>query len=547
MSEVMSEREVKVRRRLAKEFTYYAPRALAILPKPDEESGIRKLGKFKLNRAQKYIHQRLEEQLEEKGWVRAIILKGRQQGASTLIGGRFYHKTTNNVGQRTFILTHQEQATQNLFAMTKRFHEHCPAEIKAYVDRNSTKELVFPRIDSAYQVATAGSKGVGRSATLTNVHGSEVAFWENGEGHLGGLFQAVPLARGTEIILESTAKGVGNVFHKEWVKAEKGEGDFIAIFVPWFWQDEYKRALPDGFVLSDDRSSVPEGELTEVEYANLHRCDSRQMYWRRMKIIELGTGDEGYWKFKEEYPATADEAFQSSSGSSFLSRRSVLQARKNNVSTHGQLIIGVDPAGDTEGADRFIIVRRMTRRIFNPERLHKLNTQQAARRVHAIIKRERPAKVFIDVGGLGKGVFDALMEMPGTQGIVEPVNFGSKAYDEETYVNRKAEMAWELKAWLEDEGGANIPDDDDFQGDLLSSQADYPDRNQRKQLKSKKWMKSKGMRSPDYFDAACLTFAAPVAAMSNSGTFSSATEFNPMADADTFGHQGSPEFDPLEF
>ena len=35
---------------------------------------------FTLNRAQIYIHERLEMQLKEKGKVRAIILKGRQQG-----------------------------------------------------------------------------------------------------------------------------------------------------------------------------------------------------------------------------------------------------------------------------------------------------------------------------------------------------------------------------------------------------------------------------------------------------------------------------------
>lgn len=547
MTETTKEKEMRVRRRLASDFLYYAPRALAILPKPDD-TGVRRLKKFEFNTAQEYIHQRMEEQRERVGYVRAIILKGRQQGASTYVGGRFYHKTTNNTGQRTFILTHQEQATQNLFAMTARYHENCPAAVRPLTGKNNAKELTFPALDSQYQVATAGSKGVGRSATLTNVHGSEVAFWENGEEHLSGLFQAVPLAPGTEIVLESTAKGVGNVFHSEWVKAEKGESDFIAIFVPWFWQPEYRRRLPKDFELSEDLESVPEGELTEYEYAKAYKLDHAQMYWRRMKIIELGTGDEGYWRFKEEYPATPDEAFQSSTGQSFLSRRAVVKARKSTVATHGSLIIGVDPAGDTAGADRFIIIRRMTRRLFNPERLKGLNTMQAARRIHSIIKQERPVKVFIDVGGLGKGVFDALMEMQGTHGIVEPVNFGSAAYDSENYVNRKAEMAWEFKAWLEDEAGANIPDDDEIQGDLLSSQADDPDRNQRKQLKSKKWMRSKGLKSPDFFDASCLTFAAPVVAMGMNRAGNSSTDFDPLADqggGNDWQGNSNVNFDPL--
>lgn len=547
MTEQMSERERRNRARLATDYLYYAPRCLAILPKPDDQ-GRRVLKKFEMNPAQLYMHERMEEQKARTGMVRALILKGRQQGASTLIGGRFYHKTANNVGQRTFILTHAEQATQNLFDMTKRYHENCPAPVRPYTGNSNAKEMIFPRLDSRYQVSTAGSKGAGRSATLTNVHGSEVAFWEKGEEHLSGLLQAVPYAPGTEVILESTANGVGNFFHKEWVKAEKGEGDFIAIFVPWFWQQEYRRKAPEGFELRTSKESVPEGELTEYEYAKAFKLDNDQMFWRRMKIIELGTGDEGFYMFKQEYPATADEAFLTSSGHSFMPRSAVVKARKSDVATKGALIIGVDPAGDSDNADRFIIIRRMTRRLFNPERLVKLSTTQAARRLLTIIKAERPAKMFIDVGGLGKGVFDALMDYPGTHGIVEPVNFGEAAFDSETYVNRKAEMAWEFKEWIQDVGGANIPDDDEFQADILASVADEPDRLQRKRLRSKVWMRSKGLRSPDYFDASCLTFAAPVGGRAVASTINSSTDFDPLAGSfDASQFSSNVDFDPLDF
>ena len=45
-----------------------------------------KVEPFLFNRAQKYIHERLEAQRAACGRVRALILKGRQQGCSTLIG-----------------------------------------------------------------------------------------------------------------------------------------------------------------------------------------------------------------------------------------------------------------------------------------------------------------------------------------------------------------------------------------------------------------------------------------------------------------------------
>ena len=83
-----------------------------------------------LNRSQFYLHQRLEEQRKEKGRVRALVLKARQVGISTYIGGRKYWRTTHGRGLRAFILTHLDVASENLFDIAKRFHDNCPASFK---------------------------------------------------------------------------------------------------------------------------------------------------------------------------------------------------------------------------------------------------------------------------------------------------------------------------------------------------------------------------------------------------------------------------------
>ena len=521
-----TDRERAVRARLRDDFAYYAPRCLHIMTKPDVH-GHAQIVPFRFNAAQRYIHKRIEQQRADTGMVRAIILKGRQQGASTYTEGRFYWKTTNNEGQKTYILTHKDEATQNLFTMVERYHDNAPQFVKPHVSSNNKKEMVFDVLDSRYQVATAGAKGAGRSATLINVHGSEVGYWENAQSHLGGMLQAVPLARGTEVILESTANGVGNVFHNQWKLAESGQSDFIAIFVPWFWQEEYARPVPDDYQINSDRETVPEGELTEEEYKDAYELTDEQIYWRRKKIIELGGGDEGFFEFKKEYPATADEAFQASTRGSLLSLRSVVRARKSNVATEGPLIIGVDPAGDGENSDRTAIVRRRTRRIFGIQTFNKLNTMQIAAHIHKIIREEKPAKVFIDVGGLGVGIVDRLLELPGTAGIVVPVNFGESALEPDRYTNRKGEMAWSLKEWMDDPGGANIPDTDEVQADFLATPPDDPDSNNRRRLKDKKWVRKHAGFSPDIFDAACLTFAMPV----GSGVMvqgNTSTDFDPL-------------------
>lgn len=516
-----------VRSRLKEDFSYYAPRCLKIITKPDQHGKV-SIVPFHFNSAQQYIHKRVEEQRARWGYVRAMILKGRQQGASTYTEGRFYWKTTNNKGEKTFILTHIAEATSNLFAMVERYHNNAPIHMRPHVGRANAKELVFDVLDSRYQVSTAGAKGAGRSATLTNVHGSEVAFWEKAETHLAGLLQAVPLAKGTEVILESTANGIGNVFHKQWVMAERGESDFIPIFVPWFWQNEYARPLPEDFEVSHQAEEVPEGELTEYEYQDAFRLSDEQTYWRRMKIAELGGGDDGYFLFKQEYPTTADEAFQSSQvGNSLNKRRYVIKARKSDATSPGALIIGVDPGGEGEGGDPTGIIRRRGVRAFDPQLFTKLNPSQIAALCWRIIQKDKPFRMFVDVGGLGSGVVSALLEMEGTAGVVIPINFGEAALEPDLYLNRRAEMHWNVRDWLEDPAGVNIPDDDQLQADLLASVIAPANSKQQRQLRSKEWMRSKGIRSPNLADALALTFALPVNAM-NAGQGNAYSDFDPL-------------------
>jgi hypothetical protein len=185
---------------------------------------------LRFNRAQQYIHERLEDQKRRTGKVRALILKGRQQGCSTYVSARYYHASSWRKGVRTFILTHEDAATQNLFEMVNRYHENCPQFVRPSTGAANAKELLFDVLDSGYKVGTAGTKGVGRSSTVQLFHGSEVAFWKNAETHAAGVLQAVPNEDGTEVILESTANGIGNFYHQNWLAAERGEGDFIAIW-----------------------------------------------------------------------------------------------------------------------------------------------------------------------------------------------------------------------------------------------------------------------------------------------------------------------------
>ena len=482
--------------RLRDDFPEYAERCLRIRAKSGS------IVPLELNRAQRYVHERLEEQRAKTGRVRALLLKARQQGFSTYIGGRFYWRASLNRGVRVFILTHEQDATDNLFEMVGRYHEHSP--LKPSTGASSAKELLFDRLDSGYSVGTAGSKAVGRSKTVQLFHGSEVAFWPNAPTHFAGVVQAIPDLPDTEIVLESTANGVGGEFHERWQQAEAGLGDYIAIFVPWFWSDEYQRPVDPGFTLDDD----------EADYAEAYDLTLEQMAWRRAKLAEL----KDPLLFKQEYPATAAEAFQTTGHDSFIKADAVLRARKATCQGHGPLVGGADPA--RFGDDRFSIALRRGRKLAYLESRSKLDVVQGANWVRQVIDEHKPKRMFVDVGGLGAGVVDILHSWGAPYDvIVVAVNFGSEPYEPAPkdidgrtmagYRNRRAEMWGKSRDWLDDVGGADIPDKDSLQADACGPAYKY-DVNQRVLLESKEDMRKRGLRSPDEWDAIALTFAEPV-------------------------------------
>lgn len=216
------------RQRFKDDFILYARENLKIRAK----SG--RIVPLSLNTAQRHIHAALEKQLRETGRVRAVILKGRQQGCSTYVEARFYWKVTHSMGMRAFILTHLDEASRNIYQIARRFHDHCAPGMKAQTQAANSRELFFGRLDSGYQVGTAKSQGIGRGATLQFFHGSEVAFWSNAEEHMQGALQAVPDIGGTEIILESTSSGAEGFFYKLATEAAEGKSEYQLIFIPWY-------------------------------------------------------------------------------------------------------------------------------------------------------------------------------------------------------------------------------------------------------------------------------------------------------------------------
>lgn len=484
---------------IREDFPSYAEHALRINTKKGE------VVPLKLNRAQLYIHSRLEQQRAEKGLVRAIILKGRQQGASTYIEGRFYWRITGEFGKKAYILTHRDEATENLFNMTKRYNDNCPSSLRPHTKLENAKELFFDRIDCRYSVATAGGKEAGRSGTGQYFHGSEVAFWPNAEKHMSGIGQVIPMAEDTEIILESTGNGIGNFFHKTCIDAMQGRSDYIFIFTPWFWDDDYQRPCPIDIQWDDD----------ELEYQLTFGLSDRQMYWRRMKIIDEFKGDTTL--FDQEYPATPEMAFLAGTKDSLISPLLTARAcfnRKIEGNEIAPIIIGVDPA--EYGEDESSITVRQGRVILHREDHTNEGNEQIAGRVVRLIDRFRPDAVNVDVTGVGTGV-EAFLSSSVKDTPINRIHFGGKAIEAEKYRTRADEMWARTKEWLLDEPASLPAGDHQLKSELTSRKYRY-DASRRLTIESKEDMKKRGLRSPGRADSLVLTFAVDVRPRQKTGT-----------------------------
>ena len=168
------------------------------------------------------------------------------------------------------------------------------------------------------------------------------------------------------------------------------------------------------------------------------------------------------------------------------------------------VVLGIDPA--RFGDDRSVVFRRQGRQAFKPVVYRGIDNMELAARVANLIEEHDPDAVFCDAGA-GSGVIDRLRQLD--YDVIE-IPFGGKAMKPEQYINRRSEMWWLMKQWIE-EGGA-IPNDVALKQELATPIYWY-DNVGRRVLESKDQIKKRlqGAGSPDLADALALTFALPVA------------------------------------
>jgi len=274
-----------------------------------------------------------------------IVLKARQVGITSYIAARFFVQTITRKGTLTMQVARDRESAEEIFRIVHRFWDNLPEEWQKGMlktSHSSARELVFPRLDSAYTVASA-DENAGRGRTIQNLHCTEVSRWgREGAEALASLRAAV--VPGGEIVLESTANGAWGQFYEEWQRAE--ETGYTAHFFPWWYEESYVAETGPSLLL-----------LTEEETALVkeHGLTSGQIAWRRQQWASLRG------RAAQEFAEDAVSCFRASGECAFeleaveLAERGAgepLEVRENRrlriwlpAQPGREYVIGADPAG----------------------------------------------------------------------------------------------------------------------------------------------------------------------------------------------------------
>jgi len=275
--------------------------------------------------------------------IRIAILKARQWGGTTITDAIMYAYASQQSNIHGMIIADDSKGSSYILGMARGIHEHMEADYPHLVPKShhsNRLELSFTGTKSIIYIDTGENEAAGQKYTLHYLHCSEVAKFHYTDTLFKGLFPAVAKVPGAFIVLESTANGSGDYWHRLVLEAQAGTSNWALFFVPWMEHEEYsipfseqeKQALLSS--LNDE-----EEVLLSMEYETIDgmlRVTPEQLNWRRRILVDEFHGDLD--SFHEMYPATIEEAFLTSGRPAFNATK--LQSMYSYVISQPQPDIG---------------------------------------------------------------------------------------------------------------------------------------------------------------------------------------------------------------
>lgn len=264
-----------------------------------------------LNAPQRRVAALLESDRLAGNPIRVIMLKARQWGGSTLV--QIYAAWIQCVHCRNWhllVCAHVKDTAANIRGMYNKVLSNYPEN---YWDGDEPPKFrPFERSVNIREIAgrncrvtigTSENQEAVRGADYAMAHLSEVAFWQDTDrkspdAFIRAVCGGIALAPNTLIVLESTANGVGNYFHAEWLRSKSGLSDKHAVMVPWYEIEIYRRPVSDAQKLWR--------EMDDYEHNLWNMGLTLEMInWYHIKRREYAS----HSMMKAEYPTDDVEAF----------------------------------------------------------------------------------------------------------------------------------------------------------------------------------------------------------------------------------------------
>lgn len=236
--------------RIRHDFTYWAFMCARIKPKTGGN-----MIPFKLNNPQIMLLNELEEMRLSETPIRLIICKARQWGGSTMV--QIYMawiQLCHMKGWYSTIVAQTKTTSARILAMYEKLIGLYPSwaldigetklQLSSYSKGSANDYAIKDNKgkminDTVIQVGTVQEPDNIRGGDVALIHYSEVGVWRDTpqrrpEDLIRSLSGGLLYRPYTMEVLESTPKGTGNFFHREWVRAKKGESNRKPFFVPWY-------------------------------------------------------------------------------------------------------------------------------------------------------------------------------------------------------------------------------------------------------------------------------------------------------------------------
>ncbi len=199
---------------------------------------------FILNDAQNELLEASNAASEDSS-IENFTLKCRRLGISTYYCADYLADAIIENGHHVRIVAQDPATLAALFRVVKTMYANLRPEIKPDSKYNSKNSLEFNDeekgvVESKFSVSTVspGEEEKGRGDTITRLHLTEIPFWKgDAETAATALCDATA---GGKISGESTAKGVGDWFHRKYVQGKNREGGIRNHFFEWWWNENYQ-------------------------------------------------------------------------------------------------------------------------------------------------------------------------------------------------------------------------------------------------------------------------------------------------------------------